>query len=76
MYKFKLGRNIECRWWDLGVRTMMKGEKAQFKISSEYAYEAKGNSKKNIPAFANLIYEVELVDVKMKSKWDSSSMEK
>lgn len=41
--------------------TMKKGERALFKLSSEYAYGASGSPPK-IPPNATLIFEVEMLD--------------
>ena len=46
--------------WDVGVASMKKGEKALFKIRSEYAYGDSGSPPK-IPEKATLNFEVELL---------------
>jgi len=48
--------------WDLGVATMNVGERAIFKIKSEYAYGDRATG--SIPANATLNFEVELLDFK------------
>ena len=35
-FKFKLGEGQVIKGWDLGVKTMKKGERATLKIQSEY----------------------------------------
>lgn len=49
---------------------MKKGEKARLKIASDYGYGDAGSPPK-IPGKATLIFDVELVDfrIKKKSKW-------
>mgnify|MGYP001600603172 FL=1 len=48
--------------WDVGVVGMKKGEKRRLEINSEYAYGEK-SIEGIIPPNANLIYEVELVEI-------------
>ncbi len=56
---------------------MKKGEKARFKIRSDYAYGEKGNSEKNVPPNTALTYEIELVDfTKEKPAWEMTNEEK
>ncbi|KAE9416715.1 hypothetical protein Angca_004347 [Angiostrongylus cantonensis] len=60
-FEFLLGREQVIKGWDLGVATMKKGEIADFKIRSDYAYGDKGSMPK-IPPNATLNFEVELID--------------
>lgn len=50
--------------WDLGIRTMKKGEVAILTCAPDYAYGEKGSPPK-IPPNATLIFEVELLDWKL-----------
>jgi len=51
------------RGWDIGVKSMKKGEKSNFEIPSDYAY---GSSEIPglIPANSTLMFEVELLSWK------------
>ncbi|KRX10096.1 Cyclophilin-like peptidyl-prolyl cis-trans isomerase domain [Pseudocohnilembus persalinus] len=60
-FEFKVGVGQVIKGWDLGMVTMKKGERALFKLSSEYAYGASGSPPK-IPPNATLIFEVEMLD--------------
>ncbi|KAJ1104051.1 hypothetical protein NDU88_001466 [Pleurodeles waltl] len=60
---FKVGLGKVIRGWDEGILTMTKGEKACLEIESEWAYGRKGQPDAKIPPNANLIFEVELVDI-------------
>jgi len=59
-FKFKLGTGSVIKGWDVGVKTMKKGEVALLKIRSDYGYGERGSPPK-IPANATLIFEVELI---------------
>lgn len=59
-FTFKLGQGKVIKGWDTGVATMKRGEKAVFKIRSDYAYGTEGSGDK-IPGNATLIFEVELL---------------
>ncbi|CAJ1450236.1 unnamed protein product [Effrenium voratum] len=58
--EFSLGRGEVIRGWDLGVKTMKKGEVATFTLAPEFAYGDEGSPPK-IPAKATLVFEVELI---------------
>lgn len=49
---------------DVGIATMLKGEKAVFTISPEYGYGAAGAGGV-IPPNATLLFEVELLEVRI-----------
>ncbi|KAJ3038422.1 hypothetical protein HDV00_000610 [Rhizophlyctis rosea] len=61
-FEARIGVGNLIRGWDEAVPTMSKGEKAKFTISWKAAYGEAG-SPPVIPAKADLIFEVELVDV-------------
>ncbi len=69
-FRFILGEGSVIKGWDLGVKTMKKGEKAEFILAPEYAYGERGVS--SIPANSTLNFEIELLDFgqKVKSKYD------
>lgn len=57
---FPLGVGAVIKGWDEGIALMSKGEKGILYIPYDLAYGPRQNGP--IPAFANLIFEVELVD--------------
>uniref|UniRef100_A0AC35U9T8 Peptidylprolyl isomerase n=1 Tax=Rhabditophanes sp. KR3021 TaxID=114890 RepID=A0AC35U9T8_9BILA len=59
-FSFGLGNEQVIKGWDLGVKTMKKGEKAVFRIGYEYAYGEYGSPPK-IPGKAVLDFEIELI---------------
>jgi FK506-binding protein 4/5 len=63
-FKFTLGQGQVIKGWDIGIKTMKKGENAVFTIPAELAYGESG-SPPTIPANATLQFDVELL------KWDS-----
>jgi len=58
-FSFVLGEGRVIKGWDLGVKTMKKGEVAKFTLAPEYAYGEQGSPPK-IPADATLVFEIEL----------------
>lgn len=61
-FSFTVGVGQVIKGWDEGVALMAKGEKARFTIPSSLAYGEQG-VQGAIPANANLIFEVELLEV-------------
>eukprot|EP00262_Sarcandra_glabra_P009970 TRINITY_DN24803_c0_g1_i1.p1 TRINITY_DN24803_c0_g1~~TRINITY_DN24803_c0_g1_i1.p1 ORF type:complete len:578 (+),score=186.24 TRINITY_DN24803_c0_g1_i1:148-1881(+) len=59
-FKFKLGQGQVIKGWDLGIKTMKKGENAIFTIPAELAYGEAG-SPPTIPPKATLQFDVELL---------------
>ncbi|KAJ0052947.1 hypothetical protein Pint_01481 [Pistacia integerrima] len=59
-FKFTLGQGSVIKGWDLGIKTMKKGENALFTIPSELAYGESG-SPPTIPPNATLQFDVELL---------------
>ncbi|CAH2052338.1 unnamed protein product [Thlaspi arvense] len=59
-FKFTLGQGQVIKGWDIGIKTMKKGENAVFTIPSELAYGESG-SPPTIPASATLQFDVELL---------------
>ena len=60
--EFQLGTHQVIAGWDEGIALMSKGEKGILYIPYELAYGARQNGP--IPAYSNLVFEVELVDFK------------
>ncbi|KAK2662726.1 hypothetical protein Ddye_001300 [Dipteronia dyeriana] len=59
-FKFTLGQGNVIKGWDLGIKTMKKGENAIFTIPPELAYGVSG-SPPTIPPNATLQFDVELL---------------
>ena len=59
-YKFYLKTGSVIKGWDVGVATMLKGEKSLLTCQPEYGYGEKGSEPK-IPGNATLQFEVELL---------------
>ncbi|KAB5569786.1 hypothetical protein DKX38_003579 [Salix brachista] len=59
-FKFTLGQGQVIKGWDLGIKTMKKGENALFTIPAELAYGSSG-SPPTIPSNATLQFDVELL---------------
>lgn len=59
-FKFTLGQGQVIKGWDLGIKTMKKGENAVFTIPPELAYGEDG-SPPAIPPNATLQFDVELL---------------
>lgn len=58
---FTLGNKEVIEGWEIGVKTMKKGEKAEFIICPEYAYKDKPMG--SIPENSTLIFEIELIEI-------------
>ncbi|KAI3806174.1 hypothetical protein L1987_22069 [Smallanthus sonchifolius] len=59
-FKFTIGQGQVIKGWDLGIKTMKKGENALFTISADLAYGESGSPPK-IPPNATLQFDVELL---------------
>lgn len=59
-FKFTLGQGQVIKGWDIGIKTMKKGENAIFTIPAELAYGESG-SPPTIPPNATLLFDVELL---------------
>lgn len=62
-FQFKIGMGHVIAGWDEGVMTMQRGEKRRLHIPSKLGYGASGAGR-SIPPFANLVFDVELIDFK------------
>jgi len=80
-FKFVLGTDEKpanvIKGWDIGFKSMKKGEKAVLTIKSDYGYGSQGSPPK-IPGDATLIFDVELIDFgpKKKERWEMNGAEK
>lgn len=63
-FDFNLGAGSVIKAWEIGIKTMKKGEVAILTCAPDYAYGDKGSAPK-IPPNATLIFEVELLDWKL-----------
>ena len=59
-FSFDLGKGQVIEGWDIGIASMLLGERAELTIESDYGYGREGRPPK-IPGYATLIFEVELV---------------
>ncbi|KAK4538111.1 hypothetical protein CDCA_CDCA16G4136 [Cyanidium caldarium] len=62
-FEFKLDSGSVIKGWDVAVRSMAKGELAEFTIAPAYAYGEAG-APPNIPPDATLVFEIELLSWK------------
>ena len=62
-FVFTIGVGQVIQGWDLGVMSMKKGEKARLFIPANLGYGARGAGG-SIPPNSNLIFDVELIDIK------------
>jgi len=62
-FSFSLGSGEVIEGWDQGVLGMVVGEKRKLQIPSELGYGAYGAGK-IIPPNADLVFEVELLEIK------------
>lgn len=60
---FKIGTDSVIRAWNIGVAGMKAGGRRRLMVPSELAYGAKGSGDV-IPSHADMIYEIELIEVK------------
>ncbi|KAH9246098.1 hypothetical protein BASA81_016375 [Batrachochytrium salamandrivorans] len=60
--QFRLGQGMVLKGWDVGISTMLIGEKASLLIAPEYGYGSQGSPPK-IPGNATLLFDVELISV-------------
>merc|ERR1712083_284339 len=59
------------------LQSMNKGEKATFKVRSDYGYGATGNKDLGIEPNADLVYNIDLISFENeKSSWDMDTKEK
>lgn len=77
IFKFTIGTGNVIKGWDKGFATMKKGECALLKCRSDYAYGKQAQGPK-IPGDSTLIFDVELIDFKVKEKeeWEMTPEEK
>ena len=59
-FTFDLGKGQVISGWEIGIASMLLGEKAELTIESDYGYGKDGMSPV-IPSYATLIFDVELV---------------
>lgn len=64
-YRFRLGAGMVIPGWDFGLEGMKEGTKARLIIPWVMAYGAQGRPPK-IPAMADLVFDVEMVEVEGK----------
>eukprot|EP01065_Artemidia_motanka_P020861 TRINITY_DN248_c0_g1_i1.p1 TRINITY_DN248_c0_g1~~TRINITY_DN248_c0_g1_i1.p1 ORF type:complete len:511 (+),score=239.30 TRINITY_DN248_c0_g1_i1:76-1533(+) len=76
-FKFQIGQGAVIKGWDVGVASMLRGERAVLRCRQDYAYGT-GGSGASIPGGATLDFDVELFDWKEKEKeeWEMSTEEK
>ena len=62
-FQFTIGIGRVIKGWDEGVVQMSLGEKAILRITSDYGYGARGAGNGLIPANADLVFEVDLLQI-------------
>lgn len=62
-FRFTIGINHVIQGWDEGVMQMSLGEKATLRITSDYGYGARGAGNGVIPPNADLVFEVEVLEI-------------
>lgn len=72
-FSFVVGEQKVISGWEVGIKSMKMGEKAKFLISSKYGYKKKGIPP-IIPPNADLIFEIEIIDVIEKNEIDSKQI--
>eukprot|EP01088_Endostelium_zonatum_P022187 TRINITY_DN9299_c0_g1_i1.p1 TRINITY_DN9299_c0_g1~~TRINITY_DN9299_c0_g1_i1.p1 ORF type:complete len:186 (+),score=82.48 TRINITY_DN9299_c0_g1_i1:149-706(+) len=72
-FKFTIGEGGVIPGFDVGVKSMKKGEKALLQISPEMGYGEEG-SEPDIPPNATLTFEVELVNIELEAKAEDSDL--
>ena len=72
-YSFKIGAHSVIKGWEVGVKTMKIGEKAEFIFSPDYAY-GKQKVSDLIPENSTLNFEIELLEI-VGAKKEISDME-
>lgn len=60
-FSFNVGKGEVIKGWDIGVKSMKRGQKAIFTLAPEYGYGEAGSPPK-IPPNSKLIFEIELFD--------------
>jgi FKBP-type peptidyl-prolyl cis-trans isomerase len=65
-FQFELGKNEALLGWEVGIKTMKKGEKSIFVLRSDYAYGENGYMA--IPPRACLIFCIDLIDFQKKAR--------
>lgn len=75
-FSFTIGQGEVIRGWEIGVKSMKKGEKSEFIIKPEYAYRDEAHDL--IPPNSTLTFEIELLDIlePEKSLYDMTYEEK
>jgi peptidylprolyl isomerase len=63
-FSFTLGIGQVIVGWDDGMKGMKRGEKARLTVTSNFAYGKKGFGAWGIPPDADLIFDVEVLDLK------------
>eukprot|EP00756_Hemistasia_phaeocysticola_P052847 Hpha_TRINITY_DN28148_c0_g1::TRINITY_DN28148_c0_g1_i1::g.103274::m.103274/K09571/FKBP4_5; FK506-binding protein 4/5 len=58
---FRLGQGTLTQGFDLAVKTMRIGEKAEVTVKHKYGYGLKGNEEKGVPGGAVMVFVVELL---------------
>lgn len=62
-FEFTLGKQQVIEGWDLGIALMNEGAKGMLIIPSKLGYKDRGAGGGQIPPYATLIFDVELVEV-------------
>jgi len=71
-FEFKLGAGQVIKGWDQGLTNMCVGEKRRLVIPPDLGYGDRGAGR-DIPPGATLVFEVELLEIKERTRKHSSS---
>lgn len=74
-FSFDLGKGSVIKGWDIAFQSMRVGEKAIIRCAPEYAYGERG-APPTIPPNSTLEFEVELLNIQEKNKWDLTPEER
>lgn len=64
VFTFKIGEGKVIRGWDEGCMGMGVGESARLLMTSDYAYDKTGFPAYDIPPYASVVFDIEILAIK------------